>query len=106
MHRPQGAGADGRLLVGTPYSSAGLAQPRGQQKGQGTQESCVQGGGREPNSGLYCTFRVSLLRRDMEHPPPLAQVGTARHPKAPDFSHTNLHIPSVKENMGLGLLWL
>lgn len=91
---------------GHPTALLGWLSPGDSRKAKGTQESCVQGGGREPNSGLYCTFRVSLLRRDMEHPPPLAQVGTARHPKAPDFSHTNLHIPSVKENMGLGLLWL
>lgn len=107
---PPGAGADGRLPVGRPCSSAGLAQPRWQQKGQGTKKSCGQGGVREHSSSLYCTFRVSLLGRDMKHPPPLAWVGTPNpkqpFPKPPDLSHTNLHIPSVKENMGLGLLWL
>lgn len=54
------------------------------------------------NTTLHCTFRVSLLGRDMEHPPPLAWVGTSSpkqsFPKPPDLSHTNLHIPSDEKH--------
>lgn len=67
---------DGRLPVGRPCSSAGLAQPRWQHKGQRTQKRRGQGGVREHKSSLYCTFRVSLLGMDMEHSSPLAWVGT------------------------------
>lgn len=65
---------------GHPTALLGWLSPGDSRKSGHTGELCA-GGGREPNSGLYCTFRVSLLRRDMEHPPPLAQVGTERHPK-------------------------
>lgn len=102
-HCPTGAGADGRLPLEHP--AAGSAQGTA-----GRSEHTAElwaGRGREHNSSLYCTFRVSLLGRDMEHLPPLAWVGTPSpkqpFPKPPDLSHTDLHIPSVKENMGLGV---
>lgn len=102
------------LMAGCPWDTlqlcwAGSAQVIAE-RSEHTEELWA-GRGREHNSSLYCTFRVSLGRdMDHPHPPPLAWVGTPSpkqpFPKPPDLSHINLHIPSVKENMGLGLLWL
>lgn len=98
------------LMAGCPWNTLQLCWAGSAQGTAGRSEHTAElwaGRGREHNSSLYCTFRVSLLGRDMEHLPPLAWVGTPSpkqpFPKPPDLSHTDLHIPSVKENMGLGV---
>lgn len=71
-------------LWGHPAALLGWLSPGEAERAE--QKSCGQGGGREHSSSLYCTFRVSLQGRDMEHPLPWhgwAPQALAALPQAP-----------------------
>lgn len=103
-HYPTGTGGEGRLTVGTACSSAGLALPGDRRKVGHTGE---QGGARNPtlvyiaHSGCPCWGGTWSIPLPWHRWAPQAAL-----PNPPDLSHTNLHIPSGKENLGLGLLWI